>query len=132
MGGTSYSPALKEVIRPMLFSGGMLGFGQKAVKLDNPVYIIFLTDGECNDKSDTYEVVSKLSHGGAFIQFIGIGNDNFQTLKNLDDMDGRLLDNADFFAVNDIDSLSDETLYERLMQEFPSWIPQARAHGLIK
>lgn len=124
MGGTSYSPALKDIIKPMIFDWGLL--------LDAPVYVIFLTDGDCNDKSDTYKVVSKLSHGGAFIQFIGIGHDGFQTLKNLDDMEWRFLDNADFFAVNDLDKLSDDQLYDRLMTEFPSWIAQARIKWLIK
>lgn len=132
MGGTSYSPALKDIIKPMIFEWGLFWMWEKVKKLDAPVYVIFLTDGDCNDKSDTYKVVSKLSHGGAFIQFIGIGHDGFQTLKNLDDMEWRFLDNADFFAVNDLDKLSDDQLYDRLMTEFPSWIAQARIKWLIK
>lgn len=65
MGGTSYAPALKEVIKPLVLeSSGMFGLGgTKAKKVDAPVYVIFLTDGECNDKSATYDIVSKLSHG---------------------------------------------------------------------
>lgn len=86
MGGTSYAPSLQEVILPMVSDtkiekkGGFLGFGSTTEtvvgsikKIEHPVYVIFLTDGDCGDKSDTYEVVRQLSRGGAFIQFIGIG-----------------------------------------------------------
>ena len=118
--------------------GWFLGFGggtEKTVgaikKIEYPVYVIFLTDGDCSDKSDTYEVVRELSNGGAFIQFIGIGDASFSTLQKLDDLSGRKLDNADFFAVDDIDSISDDELYARLMTEFPEWIPEARSAGFI-
>jgi len=160
MGCTSYSPALREVILPMVASsrkeksseqkvvksGWFFGFFEKTEvvnksttttvtdpkKLDTPVYVIFLTDGDCDDKSETYQVVRELSNAGAFIQFIGIGNEEFKTLQKLDDLNGRLLDNADFFAINDINSISDDDLYAKLMNEFPSWVGQARKAGLIK
>ena len=96
-------------------------------KVEYPVYVIFLTDGDCSDKSDTYKVVREISHTGAFIQFIGIGGDSFNTLQKLDDLDKRELDNADFFAVYDIDGISDDELYAKLMTEFPAWIPQAKS-----
>lgn len=66
-----------------------------------------------------------------FIQFIGIGYESFSFLKGLDDLPGRYLDNANFFAANDIDRISDEKLYERLMNEYPIWLDQARQKGLV-
>jgi len=160
MGGTSYSPTLREVILPMVASsrkektsessivktGGFLGLFQKEElktttktttvtdpkKLDTPVYVIFLTDGDCNDKSETYQVVRELSNAGAFIQFIGIGGEEFKTLQKLDDLSGRLIDNADFFPIRDINTISDDELYAKLMNEFPSWVGQAKKAGLIK
>lgn len=131
MGGTSYSPVLKKAIKPMTESGWFLGFGSSRKKLDAPVYVIFLTDGECDDKSATYEIVKDLSSTGTFIQFIGIGNDQFNTLQKLDDLTGRALDNADFFPINDIEKISDDTLYSRLMTEFPGWVREAKNAGFI-
>lgn len=160
MGGTNYAPSLREVILPMVTdikeesytetetstTGLFMWFGQKTEthsvvktreiakmkKVEYPVYVIFLTDGDCSDKSDTYKVVRELSHAGAFIQFIGIGGDSFNTLQKLDDLDKRELDNADFFAVYDIDGISDDELYDKLMTEFPAWIPQARSKWFIE
>ncbi|MGW8956902.1 VWA domain-containing protein [Paenibacillus sp. NPDC055715] len=37
----------------------------------------------------------------------------------MDDLRGRVGDNADFFALGDIDSVTDTELYDRLLNEFP-------------
>lgn len=132
MWGTSYSPVLKDIILPKIVEKSWFFWLTKNIKkLDNPVYVIFLTDWECSDKSDTYNVVKELANGWVFIQFIWIGNDNFSTLQWLDDMSWRLLDNADFFPIQKIDSISNEQLYWKMMTEFPSWIKQAKAKNLI-
>ena len=39
---------------------------------------------------------------------------------------------ANFFSVNDIDKISDEELYDRLLNEFPSWIREARIKKIIR
>jgi hypothetical protein len=132
MWGTCYAPVLKDIISPIVTEKGWLFWlGKKSKKINNPVYVIFLTDWECSDKSNTYEVVKDLSKWWAFIQFIGIWDDNFSTLKWLDDMDWRFLDNADFFAIKNINSISDDDLYAKLMTEFPDWVKQAKAAWLI-
>ena len=46
-------------------------------------------------------------------------------------MEGRFIDNANFFALDDIDSISDEQLYERLMGEFPIWLKQAKQKNIL-
>lgn len=131
MGGTSYSPVLREAIKPMTRTGGFFGFGASKKKLEAPIYVIFLTDGECDDKTATYDIVRELAATGTFIQFIGIGNEQFKTLQKLDDLTGRELDNADFFPINDIEKISDDELYARMMTEFPEWIKQAKNVGFI-
>lgn len=47
-------------------------------------------------------------------------------------MSGRIVDNADFFHVDDLGKITDEQLYERLLNEFPSWMKQARAKGVLR
>ena len=47
-------------------------------------------------------------------------------------MGGRKLDNVNFFNVNNLNSFSDEALYQGLMSEYPEWYKQARNLNLIK
>ena len=57
-----------------------------------------------------------------FWQFVGIGGSDYGILEELDTMKKRVVDNADFFAIDNIDALSDEELYEKLLNEFPKWL----------
>ncbi len=50
----------------------------------------------------------------------------------MDDLRGRVVDNADFFALDDIDSVTDAELYDRLLNEFPGWLKQVRAKGILR
>lgn len=56
---------------------------------------------------------------------------DFTFLEELDDMGGRFLDNADFFAVTDPANLSDEQLFDLMTTEYPDWLAQARQRGLV-
>ncbi|GAA3201226.1 hypothetical protein GCM10020255_105970 [Rhodococcus baikonurensis] len=51
-------------------------------------------------------------------------------LEKLDDLDGRVVDNAGFFALDDIDTVDDAQLYTRLLSEFPDWHKAAVAAGI--
>ncbi|MDU5949065.1 MAG: VWA domain-containing protein, partial [Paenibacillus macerans] len=62
---------------------------------------------------------------------VGLGRANYGVLQKLDEMPGRYIDNANFFALDDISSISDEELYDRLLNEFPAWIKEARAKGIL-
>jgi hypothetical protein len=46
-------------------------------------------------------------------------------------MEGRVTDNANFFEVKDIDAISDEELYDRLLNEFPLWLKDAIIKGIF-
>lgn len=133
MKATSYAPVLNGIHKD--FSTGTSGGGflskAKANKMADPVYIIFITDGENDDRSATEEAIRKLSREGFFVQFIGIGNERFSFLTKLDDLSGRLIDNANFFKVSDIDRMSDSQLYNGLMKEFPEWVKLAKNQNLI-
>jgi len=63
---------------------------------------------------------------------VGMGSTHFSFLQELDDMDGRYIDNANFFKINDLDKISDEELYERILAEFPSWLKEAKSKGIIQ
>lgn len=142
-GGTNYAPAM-QMIRNFYFRGGS--------KTELPTYLLFLTDGDAQDKDQTRREVMDSSREGIFWQFVGIGKSNkatgsgtpkkkgfwasllasdFGFLEELDDMTGRLLDNADFFSVEDPETIPDEELYDLMLGEYAGWVPQARAKNLI-
>lgn len=133
MGGTSYAPVLEAIYADTVtMSKG--GFFSKATpeKMDNPVYVIFITDGNNSDRSATEDIIRKMSNAGIFVQFIGIGWEQFSFLDKLDDLSGRKIDNVNFFKIDDIQRISDDNLYNGLMAEFPGWVTQAKSHQLIK
>lgn len=134
MGGTKYAPVLNAIQSDFKAkkSGGFLGMGGTEQPMDYPVYVIFVTDGDNSDRTDTERVIREMSQKGYFIQFIGIGNSRFDFLDRLDNLDGRKVDNANFFKVSDIKSMSDDSLYRGLMTEYPEWYKQVKTLGLIK
>ena len=66
-----------------------------------------------------------------FWQFVGLGGRSYGILKKLDDMTGRVIDNCDFFELDDLDDISEETLYENMLEEFPSWLVEAKRLGIV-
>ncbi|MCY9308844.1 VWA domain-containing protein [Bacillus inaquosorum] len=134
-GGTNYAPVMKLILDKYASSnkGFFSGlFSSKNKKQEIPTFVFFITDGDNSDKSDATELVKESSNQPIFWQFVGIGNTNFSFLEKLDTMSGRFLDNANFFQVNDIASISDDELYSRLLNEFPTWLQQAKAKGILE
>jgi hypothetical protein len=103
-----------------------------AKPMDLPVYVIFITDGDCDDHSNSEKALKEASKHGIFFQFVGIGKENFPFLQKLDNMPGREIDNANFFSIENLNAMKDEEMYSKLLNEFPGWIPQARAKKMIK
>lgn len=136
-GGTSYSPTInmiKENFIPTENKKSFFSFNKKneVTELKDPVYVIFITDGENDDKSYAENAIINASKHPIFFQFVGIGNDSFRFLKKLDDLNGRTVDNANFFQANDIDKMSDEELYEKLLTEFPTWLKEVKSKNILK
>lgn len=98
----------------------------------DPAYVMFITSGACNDKERVKKLLINSSTYPIFWQLIGIGDIDFQFMKELDHMTGRVLDNANFFQLNDIDKIDDDQLFRRLLKEFPSWLQDARKMGVLK
>ena len=46
-------------------------------------------------------------------------------------MEGRFIDNANFFHIKDIEKISDEELYNNLLNEFPEWLAEAKTKGIL-
>lgn len=145
MGGTNYAPAINKIVedfRPMITETVVKkGFFKSTTvetstpsngPLDLPVYVIFITDGENSDRSQAERAIQEASKYGIFFQFVGIGNVSFPFLEKLDNLSGRVIDNANFFKIPNLSNCSDDELYRLLMGEFPLWLPLARNAGQIK
>ncbi|NMM84449.1 stress protein [Rhodococcus sp. SRB_17] len=97
-----------------------------------PTLVLFFTDGGFSERREITKLMRAASALPAFWQFVGIGKANYGVLEKLDDMDGRIVDNAGFFALDDIDTVSDAELYSRLLSEFPDWYKSAVAAGVTR
>ena len=143
-GDTRYGAAM-EAVRRHYFPDSRGGERKQPLKAALPVYVMFVTDGGTSDKPLTERQLRWASREPIFWQFMGIGkgrkskakalasfaDSDFPFLEKLDELDGRLIDNADFFAVASPDEHSDDRLYDLLMTEYPGWVKQARQQGLL-
>lgn len=123
MGGTKYAPVMQDIFNKYIKNEPM--------QIAN--YIIFITDGDNDrsDKSTTTNLMKEYSKYPIFWQFVGIGTARFEYLEKLDDMDGRYVDNADFFAISNINAMDDQTLYSKLFDEYPGWLSNPKVQEII-
>ncbi|MFC9551849.1 VWA domain-containing protein [Rhodococcus sp. NPDC056960] len=96
-----------------------------------PTLVLFFTDGGFQQRGKISELMRRASGLPAFWQFVGIGRADYGLLEKLDTLDGRTIDNAGFFAVDDIDTIDDAELYRRLLSEFPDWLRAAKSVGVV-
>lgn len=116
-GGTSYSPVIKLI--------------SENENLSENTLIIFITDGDNDDKSKFEEEIRNISNKNCFIQFVGIGNERFTYLEKLDNLENRKVDNTGFEKFEDIYNLSDSDLYLGLLSQYADWLKnkQGDKHG---
>jgi stress response protein SCP2 len=147
-GGTNYGGAM-QLIRQHYF--GAAPARQTAFAQALPVYVMFVTDGQPSDPDQSRQQVRDSAFEPLFWQFIGLGQSrkdvsqgkgftgllgrmfasDFSFLESLDEMTGRYIDNADFFSITDPEAVSDDELYTLLTTEYPKWVGQLGAKGLI-
>ncbi|GAB4070529.1 VWA domain-containing protein [Angustibacter speluncae] len=132
--GTQYGAAISSLRRHYF---GSAGHRSAPHREQVPVYAMFVTDGAPGDRRGAEEQVTAASFEPLFFQFMGIGKaSSFAFLQNLDDLQGRFTDNADFFSVTPDELLGtnpipDDALFERMMTEYPDWLQRARSAGLL-
>ena len=97
-----------------------------------PVYVLFISDGGVGSGRQMQKVLTQAATLPIFWQFVGIGGRNYGVLEKLDDMAGRIIDNCNFFELERITGISDERLYELLLEEFPSWLNEAKLKRIMR
>ncbi|CAL9603485.1 hypothetical protein SUDANB145_05467 [Streptomyces sp. enrichment culture] len=127
MGRTAYHLAMDAVIDHYLDSGSTA-----------PALVVFQTDGGPVNRLAAERYLCKAARLPLFWQFIGFGDrgsKQFDYLRKLDELavpGKRAVDNAGFFhAGQDPRTVSDAELYDRLVGEFPKWLVEARARGIV-
>ncbi|MCH5643281.1 VWA domain-containing protein [Gordonia sp. ABSL49_1] len=96
-----------------------------------PTLVLFFSDGGVYRNKEIEDQLRSAVTEPIFWQFVGLGRANFGILEKFDTLPGRLVDNVGFFAVDNIDKLPDEELYDRLLSEFPSWVAEAKRHRIL-
>jgi len=122
-GATQYAPVMNDINRKY----------REAGKKSPPAFVLFFTDGNCSDKRNATDTMRNASANGIFWKFIGMGGkkNTFEFLERLDDLSDRVVDNADFFHVTDLEKITDEQLYKNLLEEFPTWLKDVKSKGII-
>ena len=95
-----------------------------------PTFVVFITDGANSDKADAKKALINASNYNIFWKFVGIGKAKFDFLEKLDNLKGRLIDNANFVNFNNIGVISDNELYAQLLTEYNDWLALCRSHGI--
>ncbi|MBD0304827.1 MAG: VWA domain-containing protein, partial [Tolypothrix sp. T3-bin4] len=120
--GNNEPPVIRDVIKKYT--------QEKPSKL--PTFVVFLSDGGVIDEQGIKKAMVDAAKYPIFWQFVGLAGSSYGILERLDTMGGRIVDNADFFHVDDLGKITDDQLYERLLNEFPSWIKEARLKGILR
>lgn len=108
MGGTKYASVLEDI--------------HKKITADIPDFIIYITDGDNFDKSETDNIIRKMSTDNCFILFVGIGRSDFGYLEKLDNLSGREIDNTGFIRFKDIAAVNDSEMYTKMLTEYSGWL----------
>ena len=146
-GGTYYSKSMK-LIREHYFKQAPTRKTPFPQAL--PVYVMFITDGATSDEEKTRGQIKDSSYEPIFWQFMAIGKSkkdrkkrkelaflqrmgrtSFTFLEELDEMEGRFMDNANFFSVEDPGQISDDELYDLLLEEYPNWVKKAVENQIL-
>jgi len=97
-----------------------------------PVLVIFISDGGVSKNKEIKRLLTDAAALPIFWQFVGIGGSNYGILEQLDTLGGRIVDNCGFFALDDLHSIDEQTLYDRLLGEFPLWLQAAKRQGIVR
>ena len=96
-----------------------------------PAYVVFITDGGFFDRNGIKKFLIDASYLPIFWQFVGVNGAGYGLLEELDNMDGRYVDNANFFALDDFKRVDNKELYSRLLNEFPAWLKAIKNNGVL-
>src|SRR5690606_41801029 len=96
-----------------------------------PPLVLFFSDGGVYRNAEIERELRDAVEEPIFWQFVGLGRADYGVLERFDTLPGRRVDNVGFFAVDDIVTVPDPELYDRLLSEFPSCIEAPGRAGIL-
>lgn len=137
-GGTDYGGVMEYVLTDARAAGHAL-----------PTLVLFITDGGTSGRERVVNLIQQASREPIFWKFMGIdqsasaggmfggmmrrmAEEGFGFLEQLDDLQGRTVDNADFFKVGAQINLPDDQLFDLLVNELDTWQRDARSVGVLR
>lgn len=96
-----------------------------------PVFVVFITDGGISKAKAIKDAIRVSADYPIFWKFVGLGGHNYGILEELDNFTDRLIDNTNFFAIDDFNKMSDDDLYDLLLTEFNDWLKLAKEKGIL-
>ncbi|MGV9941761.1 VWA domain-containing protein [Streptomyces sp. NPDC003401] len=96
-----------------------------------PTLVLFFSDGGVYRDAAIEKELRAAVEEPIFWQFVGLGRSHYGVLERFDTLPGRRVDNVGFFAVDDISTVPDPELYDRLLSEFPQWLTAAGQAGIL-
>jgi hypothetical protein len=125
MGGTQYAIAMRTVLdhyQDYQAKGGTA-----------PALVIFQTDGAPQDRDAARLALAQASALPVFWAFVGFGPHRIAFLEQLDDLPGRVVDNASYFHAGEQPAaVADSDLYDGITGEFGPWMTAARSRGVLR
>ncbi|RKE17458.1 stress response protein SCP2 [Streptomyces sp. TLI_171] len=97
-----------------------------------PTLVLFFSDGGVYRNAEIERELRAAVEEPVFWQFVGLGRAGYGVLERFGDLPGRRVDNVGFFSVDDISTVPDPELYDRLLSEFPLWVTAARSAGILR
>lgn len=148
MGTTDYAGAFRAVARHFGYQPAAVGPIRRGRKKSvdgaftpvipagqppaaEPVFAVFVTDGAPDSRPQAVKALIEVSTTPVFWKFLSIGNESFEFLRKLDDLDDRLVDNADYKPIGAIDAISDEDLLDALLDEYAGYVAAAKSAGIL-
>lgn len=116
MGSTNLTAALREVLK-------------LAKTTQSPLFVIVVTDGQPNETTGVTQMVQELAGYPVFLKFLAIREVPY--LQQLDDMGGRLIDNADAKFISDPAGMPDLAFADSMVDEWDTWIAAAQSVGIL-
>ena len=132
-GRTVYSPVLYDILHKMCKIGlinNIIRFIKSIFKIkekdNDTIYVMFITDGgnEDGDNVNCDNAIKELSKHKAFIQFIGIGDNKFKYFNRLPKIKNRASNNTGSAIIKDLENVSDNELYDKLLGDFSKWLKE--------
>jgi hypothetical protein len=98
---------------------------------EEPVIVYFITDGGIDKNNQIKKAIAESAHYPIYWKFVGLGGNNYGALEDLDDFTDRVIDNTDFFPIDDFKKVSDEVLYQKLLSCIDDWRKEAKQKGIM-